>query len=203
MSKQVQKKGHPSYVNDGLICEWAYEQDGCHSIPAIEQCMITVVKHSVKYYSHFNYGPELMKARRKCIKELGWSSESFDLPLPPKCVGEYSLLSHAIKAVNSTLDRSRVTVERRYPSTIILTQYGYGTRTNYCILFFNGPAYEFYSLLFKVDKDNTIFELPAPHLNTLNQLLKWAKSFEFKRRRLFKAEGFTWEPYSKTEETNS
>jgi hypothetical protein len=131
---------------------------------------------------------------------LGWSNRSFDLPRPPITIGAYSLLSDAIKKAAFTLPwSSQVECQRRYPSTIGFLPNQ--KRHDYCILYFDHQAYEFYDLLFILGKDACPFEnVPKPKLNTLNQLLKWAKSFEFKRRKMYKAEGFTWEPYGKENE---
>lgn len=189
------KKGNPSWTHDDVIMGWRLSDT--QNVPAIEQCRITVVKYPIDYYQHFNYGPETMALRSKRIVELGWSSKSFDLQRPPISVGKYSLLSNAIKGVVSVLGRSSVPIQRRYPSTIEFLPDR--RRQDYCILYFDHQAYEFYDLLFILGKDACPFEnVPKPKLNTSKQLLSWAKSFEFKRRKMYKSEGFTWEPYSES-----
>lgn len=189
------KKGTPSWTSDGVVMGWRLDDN--QQVPAIEQSRIAVVKFPVDYYQHFDYGPELMMLRRERIKELGWSSVSFDLPRMPSVVGEFSLLSNAIKKVVSVLDSSSVYADRIYPSIITLTSKGYGRRSDYCVLYFNGAAYEFYDLLFAIGLDTVVFEnVPNPKIKTLNQLLQWSKSFEFKRRKLYKSQGFSWEPVS-------
>lgn len=193
-----QKKGEPSWTSDDVVMSWAYGEKQFHSVPAIEQCWITVVKFPVLYAQNVNYGPELMKLRRKDIVRLGWDNDHLDQPQAPYPVGKFSLLSHAIKAVNKTFEHSEVYIERLYPSMIDCTSKNYGKRSDYCRLYFDMHAFEFYHLLFKLGTDAVPFEnLPNLKLNTLNQLLRWAKSFEFKRRKMYKKEGFTWEPKKK------
>lgn len=189
--KKVIKKGMPGWIFDGVIQSW--QLTDTQQVPAIEQSRITVVKYPVDYYQHFDYSPELMALREEEIVRLGWSSTSFDLPRPPCSVGEYSLLGDAIKKVASVLNNSRIISERYYPSTIGF--WPNRNREDYCILYFNHRAYEFYNLLFILGKDSVPFEnVPNPKINTLNQLLRWAKSFEFMRRKLYKSHGFSWEP---------
>ena len=192
MKKKTIKKGMPGWVCDGVIQSW--QLTDTQQVPAIEQSVITVVKYPVDYYQYFDYSPELMALRSKRIAELGWSSVSFDLPRPPCSVGEYSLFGDAIKKVASVLNNSHITAERCYPSTIIFQLNRH--REDYCVLYFNSPAYKFYNLLFILGKESTCpFEnVPKPKINTLNQLLRWAKSFEFKRRKMYKSHGFSWEP---------
>ena len=186
------KKGVPGWTSDGVIMSW--QLTDTQEVPAIEQSCITVVKYPIDYYQHFDYSPEVMALRSKRTVELGWSSRSFDLPRPPYPVGEYSLLGDAIKRVASVLRNSRITAERDYPSTFTFRPNGW--REDYCILYFNNEAYEFYNLLFILGKDiNVPFEnVPNPKINTLNQLLCWSKSFEFMRRKMYKSHGFSWEP---------
>lgn len=187
------KKGMPGWICDGVIMNWRLSDT--QMVPAIEQSRITVVKFPVNYYQHFDYSPEVMALREKKIVELGWSSTSFDLPRLPYSVGEFSLLSGAIKRVISVLNCSRMDAERRYPSMITFRPNGW--REDYCTLYFNHKAYEFYNLLFILGKDACPFEnVPNPKINTLNQLLRWAKSFEFMRRKMYKSNGFSWEPKS-------
>ena len=88
--------------------------------------------------------------------------------------------------------------ERAWPSLMKLTT-DYGSeRTDYCILFFNHAAYEFYHLLFLLGKkDDVVFEnIPDPKINTVPSLLKWARSFEAMKKRQYQNKGFTWEPVS-------
>lgn len=191
MSKKANKKGVPGWIFDGVIQTWRLTDT--QQVPAIEQSCITVVKFPVDYYQHFDWGPEKMALREKEIVSLGWDNTSFDLPRPPCSVGEYSLLGNAIKRVASVLDNSRIFAERCYPSTIRFQPNR--CREDYCVLYFNHRAYEFYDLLFILGKDTCVFEnVPNPKINTLNQLLRWAKSFEFRRRKMYKSHGFSWEP---------
>lgn len=185
------KKGAPAWISDGVIMTWRLSDT--QEVPAIEQSVITVVRYPVNYYQHFDYSPEVMALRGKIIVELGWSSVSFDLPRPPYSVGEFSLLSDAIKRVTSVLNCSRMVVERIYPSMI--TFLPNGKREDYCTLYFNHRAYDFYNLLFILGETDCLFEnVPKPKINTLNQLLRWVKSFEFMRRKLYKSHGLSWEP---------
>lgn len=185
------KKGVPNWIEDGVVISW--QLSDTQQVPAIEQSCITVVRFPVNYYQHFDYSPEVMALREKSIVELGWSTHSFDLPRPPYSVGEFSLLSGAIKRVVSVLNRSRIVAVRRYPSMITFRPGG--NREDYCVLYFNHQAYEFYNLLFILGEDACPFEnVPNPKINTLNQMLRWAKSFEFMRRKLYKSHGFSWEP---------
>jgi len=186
------KKGTPGWTYHGVTMSWRLTDT--QQVPAIEQSVITVVKCPVDYYQHFDYSPEVMALRSARIVELGWSSTSFDLPRPPYPIGEYSLLSEAIKKVISVLNLycSRIAAEI-YPSIIGLLPNEH--RQDYCLLYFNHAAYEFYNLLFILGKENCPFEnVPNPKINTLNQLLRWSKSFEFMRRKLYKSHGFSWEP---------
>lgn len=198
--RRHKKKGTPHYISEGVIMSWQLtdmqQVPDTQQVPAIEQSCITVVKYPVNYYQHFYYSPEVMALRSKRIVELGWSSRSFDLPRPPYSVGEYSLLSAAIKRVTSVLKCSRMDAERCYPSLITFQQNGY--REDYCILYFNHAAYDFYNLLFILGEDTCPFEnVPNPKINTLNQMLRWSRSFEFMRRKLYKSHGFSWEPKGK------
>lgn len=188
------KKAVPSWTYNGVVMGWRLND--AQQVPAIEQAVITVVKCPVNYYQYFHYSPEVMALRSKEIVKLGWSSISFDLPRPPMVIGEYSLLSDAIKKVVSTLGRSDIVTQRCYPSMISFQPDGY--RQDYCVLYFDHQAYEFYNLLFILGKNTSCpFEnVPNPKINTLNQLLRWAKSFEFMRRKLYKSHGFSWEPKS-------
>ena len=196
MSKNKIKKGTPNWVIDDVIHSWAYGEGQFESVPAIEQCRITVVKFPVLYAQNVDYGPELMKLRRKDIVRLGWDNDHLDQPQAPNTVGKFSLLTDAIKAVNKTFDHSEVYTERLYPSMIDCVAKNYGKRDDYCKLYFDLAAFEFYHLLFNLGTDAVPFEnLPDPKLKTLNQLLAWSRSFEFKRRKLYKAEGFTWVPH--------
>lgn len=192
-AKLRKKKGNPSWTFNGVVMGWRLSDT--QDVPAIEQCRITVTQYPVAYYQHFNWGPEKMALREKGIVKLGWDNSSFDLQRPPVSVGEYSLLSGAIKRVASVLACSGMVIRRCYPSTIEFLPDE--RRQDYCILYFDHQAYEFYDLLFILGRDACPFEnVPNPKLNTLKQLLNWAKSFEFKRRKMYKSEGFTWEPYS-------
>ena len=188
---KVNKKGVPDWTSNGVIMSW--QLSDTQEVPAIEQSCVTVVRYPVSYYKHFDYSTEVMALRSKKIVELGWNNTSFDLPRPPYSVGEFSLLSTAIKRVNSVLSRSRMVAERRYPSMITFRPDG--NREDYCTLYFNHRAYDFYNLLFILGKNACPFEnVPNPKINTSNQLLRWAKFFEFMRRKLYKSHGFSWEP---------
>lgn len=188
------KKGTPDWIYDGVIMSWRLTDT--QQVPAIEQSCITVVRFPVNYYQHFAYSPELMALREKSIVELGWDNKSFDIPRPPYSVGEFSLLSDAIKRVVTVLGRSRIDAGRVYPSMITFRPDG--NKQDYCTLYFNHQAYEFYNLLFILGEDACPFEnVPNPKINTLNQMLRWAKSFEFMRRKLYKSHGFSWEPKGK------
>jgi len=185
------KKGIPYCTHNGIVMDWRLSDT--QNVPAIEFSCISVVKFPVDYYRYFDYSPEVMALRSKHIVELGWSSTSFDLPRPPELIGEYSLLSAAIKKVALVLSCSRMDIRRCYPSVIEFSPNEY--REDYCILYFNHQAYEFYNLLFILGRDRSPFEnVPNPKINTLLQLLRWAKSFEFKRHKLYKEHGFSWEP---------
>lgn len=187
------KEGTPGWTCDGVVMSWCLTDT--QQVPAIEQSCITVIKYPVDYYQNFDYSPEVMALRSKSIVQLGWDNTSFDLPRPPYSVGEYSLLSGAITRVNSVLKYSRMVAERRYPSMITFRPDG--VREDYCTLYFNHQAYDFYNLLFILGRDACPFEnVPNPKINTPNQLLRWAKSFEFMRRKLYKSHGFSWEPKS-------
>lgn len=188
------KKGVPSWTSDDVIMAW--QLSDTQTVPAIEQSCITVVRYPVNYYQHFDYSPEVMALRNKHIVELGWRSVSFDLPGSPYSVGEFSLLSVAIKRVKSVLNCSYMTAKRRYPSMITFRPHR--KREDYCTLYFNHQAYEFYNLLFILGEASTFENVPKPKINTLNQLLRWAKSFEFMRRKMYKSHGFSWEPKSST-----
>lgn len=189
------KKGMPSGIDGDVVTSWQLSDD--QSVPAIEQCRVSVVKYPVLYYQHFDYSPEAMDLRSESVKELGWSTNSFNLPIPPCVVGQYSLLTDALKKVKATLDFPKLDIRKNYPSTITCEKNGYGAKWDYCDLFFNHAAYEFYHLLFILGHDMSCpFEnVPDPPLNTLNQLMRWARSFEFKRRKMYKQEDFSWEPY--------
>jgi len=194
MSKKRKNKiGAPSWTSNDVVMGWCLND--AQNVPAIEQSIITVVKCPVNYYQHFDYSPEVMALRSKTIVELGWDNTSFDLPRPPMVVGKYSLLSNAIKKVVSTLGRSDINAQRLYPSMIGFQPDEY--RQDYCVLYFNHQAYEFYNLLFILGNDVCPFEnVPNPKIKTLNQLLRWSKSFEFMRRKMYKSHGFSWEPKS-------
>ncbi len=189
-----QEKGKPEKV-----LSWRWDERGMQTVPAIEVSLIAVVKFPVDYYRHFNYSPDLMDLRRGRIKELGWDSQSFDLPCTPEIMGTYSLLTDALKVAREVLGKAcgrGSQVERIYPSTVRLTtDYG-SARADYVVLFFNGAAYEFYDLLFQLGKKDTVqFEnIPDPKINTLPYLLKWARAFETRKRAAYKQRGFTWEP---------
>ncbi len=192
MTKRTLKKGRPSVLYDDLVTEWRLDDE--QTVPAIELCGVTVVRCPVAYYSHFNYGPELMALRQKRIVELGWSSKSLDMPAPPESVGEFCLLSKAIKKIKTVLDYPKIYTTVCWPGTVLFQKEGYGTKWDYCVLYFNHWAYEFYNLLFILgQKDGPPFEnVPNPKIGTLPQILKWATGFETSRRKMYKENGFTW-----------
>lgn len=161
-------------------------------VPSIKESIVTVVKFPVDYYQNFNYSPVAMAMRCQKIKELGWSSTSFDLPNPPCIEGQFCLLSKALEFVNKQIGREAKRIHKSYPSTIDITTNEY--RSDYYTLYFNHTAFEIYDLFFVLDRKPTVvFEQVAPKINTLNQLIKWAKSLEFNRRKLYVANGLTWE----------
>jgi len=188
--------GRPAVVCDGIVTSWQWDQDGVQMVPAIECSRVTVVRFPVQYYQHFGYSPEAMALRRESIEELGWSSQSFDLPRPPVKVAECSLLKDALGATNTALGGRSKYVKRMYPSMVaICTDYRY--RNDFCVLYFNHAAYEFYHLLFLLGRDAVPFEnIPNPKIGTFNQLLRWTISFEHNKRKQYRAKGFTWQPVS-------
>ena len=192
------QRGNAAWIGAaGEVLEWALTED--RRVPAIEICEISVVLFPVADCLHFNYGPELMGLRRERVKELGWSSTTFDLPLAPRVVGRYSLLSDALLKVRSALGSSGVVGGMEWPSTFVFTRAAYGCRVDYYRLYFGRAAYEFYDLLFRMarGRPDVVFDnLPSLRLNTLPQILRWAKGFQYRRRRLYKKNGFTWDPMS-------
>ena len=196
--KEQIRKGEPSWTYNGVVMGWRIDEK--QKVPAIEQSCITVVKFPILYYQNFNYSPEAMALRPQRIIELGWDNISFDLQMPPKVVGEYSLLSGAVKRVKNVLDFKQIKITKEWPSTIICSNTScgndYRNRDDYCVLFFNHAAYEFYNFFFILGSDtNCPFEnVPNPTMNTLNQLLKWTELFERKRQKLYIKHGFTWGP---------
>ena len=196
--KEQIKKGEPSWTSNGVVMGWRIDEN--QKVPAIEQSRITVVKFPILFYQHFNYSPEAMALRPQSIIDLGWDNLSFDLPMPTKVVGEYSLLSGAVKRVKDVLDFKQITITKNWPSTITCFNAGcgndYSSKYDYCVLFFNHAAYEFYHFFFILgsDTDCPFENVPNPTMNTLNQLLKWTESFERKRQKLYIKHGFTWGP---------
>jgi len=188
------KKGRVACRYDNTVMDWRLDDN--QTVPAIEQSIITVFKFPVLYFQHFQYSPEAMALRDEDIKRLGWDNDSFDLPCPPIKIGEFSLLKSAMKAANDSLIHAGRVIERITPSMIKITS-EYNERMDYCVLFFNHEAYEFYHLLFILGKDSVSFKnIPNPKIDTFSQLFKWVRTFEFKRQKLYKENNFTWKPKS-------
>ena len=196
MSRKMKKtkEGTPSWTHNDVVMGWRLENG--LSVPAIEQSRISIIKFPVEYYQHFYYSPELMEARDPDIKRLGWSSHSFDLPKPPELIGECSLLSEALITVGKILN-GRIVVRRNWPTNVTCEEVGNGKQSDYFVLYFNHYAHEFYDILYEIGKEpSVVFKLPDQKLDTLPQLLKWSKSHEARRKRMYKCEGFTWQPVS-------
>jgi hypothetical protein len=184
---------------DGQVVSWRWNEQGTQTVPAIETSSIAVIKFPVAYSQVLDYSPEAMELRCERIKQLGWSDQSFNLPCPPEMIGTYSLLTDALRAARKVLKNAcggGTNVERIYPSMVKLTT-GYGSsRADYCVLYFNRAAYEIYHLLFLLgEKDVVIFEnIPDPKIDTVPQLLKWARHFEVIKKRAYLGKGCTWNP---------
>jgi hypothetical protein len=165
-----------------------------HSVPAIRQVRSTLVRFPVAYYQHANYGPEVMAARSENIARLGWSSESFDLPLPPESVGHFNLLSKAIKAAHRDLSTSPTTVSVGFPTTLKLSAAD-AWRPRF-VVYLNLAAYEFYHLLFAAcgRYSHLQFNVPGIAVGTCPKLIAWLAKFERDKAQQYRENGFDWNP---------
>jgi len=198
------KVGRPAFTwieTDGTRHVMSWHLSDQQWVPAIEESRFAVVRFPIVYYQHFDFCPEAMALRPERIKELGWSSQSFDLPVAPVTVGSYSLLSDSLEWAAKILETRDLNVARIYPSLIKVEEKRDPAKSDYCLLFPNHHAYEFYHFFFILgQKDKTTFEnIPNPQIETLSQALTWIKSFEYGRRLMYRKEGFTWEPYREKE----
>jgi hypothetical protein len=168
---------------------------GDHNVPAVHRVRATVVRYPVMYYVHAHYGPEVMAIRSESIARLGWSSESFDLPLAPEVVGHFNLLSQAVAIIHEEFRGTPTRVCLAYPTTIRLRSIHDG-RDEFRI-YLNLPAYEFYHLLFVVGSDrgpSSRFVAEPADVGTCPKLLTWLRPFETAKKKLYRDNGFDWNP---------
>lgn len=166
------------------------------NVPAVHRVRATLVRYPSQYYVRANYGPEVMAARSESIARLGWKSRSFDLPLPPETVGHFNLLRGAIEGAHKELKGTPTRVRFRYPATVEIVgdqpwQPGF-------VVYLNLPAIEFYHLLFAVSDASPH---PSSHLtigpadvSTVPKLLAWLRPFETAKKKLYRGNGFDWNP---------
>lgn len=169
---------------------------GDHNVPAVHRVRATLVRYPVMHYVHACYGTEVMAARSESIAKLGWSSRSFDLPLPPETVGHFNLLREAVSTAYRELRGSRTEVCFRYPATIRIR--GCDPWQDAFAVYLNLPACEFYHMLFAVvgaaGHPSSHVEVQPADLGTLPKLLAWLRPLEAKKKRLYRDSGFDWNP---------
>lgn len=175
------------------VMDW---QLGNHHVPAVHRVRATLVRFPVNYYVHADYGPEVMAARSKPIAELGWSSRSFDLPLPPETVGHFNLLTHAVSAAHRELDRAQTLIRVGYPSVIVINSPD-ASLSGFNI-YLNLAACEFYHMLWVIagasgHPPSQIICEPAD-VSTCPKLMRWLTRFEAAKRKLYRKNGFDWNP---------
>jgi hypothetical protein len=168
---------------------------GDHNVPAVHRVRATVVRYPVRYYSHADYGPEVMAVRSESTARLGWSSQSFNLPLVPEIVGHFNLLSQAVKAAHKELCGSPTRVCLRYPTTVTVkspVEWLPAFR-----IYLNLFAYEFYHLLFVVGSEHgpsSQFVVAPADVGTCPKILSWLRPFEAAKKKLYRDNGFDWNP---------
>jgi hypothetical protein len=168
---------------------------GNHNVPAVHRVRATVVRYPVMRYVHAHYGPEVMAIRSESIARLGWSSLSFDLPLPPEIVGHFNLMSDAVAVIYKELQRSKTAVSVEYPTTI-----SFRSLDANCVkfrIFLNLQGFEFYHLLFVVgspSRPSSQFVASKAEVGTCPKLLGWLRPFETAKKKLYRENGFDWNP---------
>ena len=166
-----------------------------HTVPAVHRVRATVVRFPVQYYVHAHYGPEVMAVRSENIARLGWSSQSFDLPLAPEVVGHFNLLSQAVAVIHEELRGGTTEVRLEYPTMLRLRSVD-AWRDRFRI-YLNIPAYEFYHLLFVAGSEPgpaSQFVVEPIDAGTCPKLLAWLRPFETAKKRLYRDNGFDWNP---------
>lgn len=168
---------------------------GNHNVPAVHRVRATVVRHPISYYVHADYGPEVMAIRSENTARLGWSSQSFNLPEVPEIVGHFNLLSQAVAHIHKELNGARADVKIGYPTTIAIRSVC-EWQSNFRI-YLNLHAYEFYHLLFVVGSEHgPSFQFVADRVDvsTCPKLLGWLRPFETAKKKLYRENGFDWNP---------
>lgn len=167
-----------------------------HNIPAVHRVRATLVRYPIMHYVHADYGPEVMAARSDSIAKLGWRSRSFDLPLPPETVGHFNLLREAVSVAYAELQGHPTKVEFNYPATIFVESW-FGWMDRF-VIHLNLPACEFYHMLLAVagaaGHPSSHLTLEPADIKTCPKLLKWLRPFEAAKKRLYRDNGFDWNP---------
>lgn len=172
------------------VIDWRLDN---HSVPAVHRVRATAVRFPVQHYVHADYGPEVMAIRSESVAKLGWSSESFNLPLAPEIVGHFNLLSQAVAVVHKEIGAIPTKVRLGYPTVIGLMSLDDG-RDKFQI-YLNIPAYEFYHLLFVVGRESgpsSQFVAEPADVSTCPKLLAWLRPFETEKRKFYRDNGFDW-----------
>jgi hypothetical protein len=187
---------------DGSSEVLAWDLNG-QTVPALSQVEVTLVRYSIAYYQHAHCSPEVMESRSENIARLGWSSESFDLPLPPETAGSFNLLSGAIRAAHRELTPSRTYAETGYPSMLKLSSDGRADPR--FVVYLNLAAYEFYHLLFAASGrySHLQFKVAPIDVDTCPKLLAWLRRFEQDKAEQYRVNGFEWRPRRKPKEVNN
>ena len=163
-------------------------------VPAVHRVRATLVRFPVGYYQHADYGPEVMATRPADIARLGWNEQSFHLPYPPEIVGHFNFASEAVSVAYETLNEGRRTrVELGYSASFDMRGHeGY----DWFRVYLNLAGAEFYHLLFEVGngRPSIICDAPAADVDTCPKLLSWLRPFETAKRKLYRDNGFDWNP---------
>jgi hypothetical protein len=187
-------KAHSVIVDtDGSreVIDW---QLGDHKVPAVHRVRAKLVRFPVAYYQHAHYGPEVMAIRSENTARLGWSTQSFNMPLVPEVVGHFNLLTHAVACAYKVLRGEPTKVDLGYPTTITLENIRAGH--DYFRIYLNLAAYEFYHLLFVVGQEHlsSQFVVEPVDVRTCPKLLDWLRPFETAKKKLYCENGFDWNP---------
>lgn len=190
------EKANSVVVREDGTRDVIYWRLGDHNVPAVHGVRATLVRYPVHYYVHAYYGPEVMAARSARIVQLGWSSHSFDLPLPPEIVGHYNLLRQGVSIVRDELRGSPTRVRFLYPATIEIT-----SADEWCdrfTIYMNLMACEFYHMLWVVAGTSghppSQLTCDPADVSTCPKLLAWLRRFEASKKKLYRENGFDWDP---------
>lgn len=188
-------KANSVVVREDGFRDVIYWRLGNHNVPAVHRVRATVVRFPVMHYVHADYGPEVMAIRSESIARLGWSSQSFDLPLAPEVVGHFNLLSQAVAVIHKEFRGMSTKVCLRYPTVIASCSLSAGH--DEFRIYLNLHAYEFYHLLFVVGSEHgpsSQFVAAPADVGTCPKLLAWLRPFETAKKKLYRDNGFDWKP---------